>query len=90
MENLFQKQLYKLFFSGLILLFPILLFGQDILWEKSLGGRHADFLTDVVPTPDYGFLIAGSSLSKVSGNKIEQNRGDLDYWIWKMNEDGDI
>jgi hypothetical protein len=31
-------------------------FAQDILWEKSYGGKHADYLFDVVPTPDYGFI----------------------------------
>jgi hypothetical protein len=65
-------------------------FAQDILWEKSLGGRHADYLMDAQATPDYGFILAGSSLSKNSGNKMDDNVGDLDYWIWKMNEDGDL
>lgn len=65
-------------------------FAQDILWEKSYGGKHADFLTDAVPTPDYGFILGGSSLSKKTGNKTEDNRGDLDYWVWKMDEKGDL
>jgi hypothetical protein len=65
-------------------------FAQDILWEKSYGGKHADYLFDAVPTADYGFILAGSSLSVKSGNKTEDNRGDLDYWIWKMDEKGDL
>lgn len=63
---------------------------QDILWEKSYGGKHADYLFDVIPTPDYGFILAGSSLSKKTGNKTEDNRGDLDYWVWKMDEKGEL
>ena len=63
---------------------------QDIQWEKSYGGKHADYLFDVIPTPDYGFILAGSSLSKKTGNKTEDNRGDLDYWVWKMDEKGDL
>ena len=63
---------------------------QDILWEKSYGGKHAEYLFDVIPTPDYGFILAGSSLSKKTGNKTEDNRGDLDYWVWKMDEKGDL
>ncbi|RKS01443.1 T9SS type A sorting domain-containing protein [Flavobacterium sp. 102] len=63
---------------------------QDILWEKSYGGKHADYLFDVIPTPDYGFLLAGSSVSKKTGNKTEENRGDLDYWVWKMDENGEL
>lgn len=65
-------------------------YSQDILWEKSYGGKQADFLFDVIPTPDYGFILAGSSVSQKSGNKTEGNRGDLDYWVWKMDEKGDL
>ena len=63
---------------------------QNILWEKSYGGKHADYLFDAIPTPDYGFILAGSSLSKKTGNKTEDNRGDLDYWVWKMDEKGEL
>ena len=63
---------------------------QDILWEKSYGGKHADYLFDVIPTPDYGFILVGSSLSKKTGNKTEDNLGDLDYWVWKMDEKGEL
>jgi hypothetical protein len=65
-------------------------YSQDILWEKSLGGKHADYLMDVIATPDYGFILAGSSLSDKTGNKSQQANGDLDYWIWKMKENGDL
>jgi hypothetical protein len=67
-----------------------LTYSQDILWEKSLGGKHADYLMDVIATPDYGFILAGSSLSDKTGNKSQQGNGDLDYWIWKMKENGDL
>jgi len=63
---------------------------QNIQWEKSYGGEHNDYLMDVKATPDYGFILAGSSLSKKTGNKTEENNGDLDYWIWKMKENGDL
>ncbi|WP_445453144.1 T9SS type A sorting domain-containing protein [Flavobacterium sp. 25HG05S-40] len=65
-------------------------FSQDILWEKSYGGKHADYLFDIIPTPDNGFILAGSSLSKKTGSKTEDNRGDLDYWVWKMDEKGEL
>ncbi|WP_395053879.1 T9SS type A sorting domain-containing protein [Flavobacterium sp.] len=68
----------------------LLLFSQDILWEKSYGGKHAEYLMDAKPTADYGFILAGSSLSKKTGKKTEDNIGDLDYWIWKMDEKGDL
>ena len=72
------------------LLSTLCVFSQDILWEKSYGGKQADYLMDAIPTPDYGFILAGSSLSDKSGNKSENGMGDLDYWIWKMNEKGDL
>jgi hypothetical protein len=62
---------------------------QDIEWEKSFGGKHSDYLFDAIPTADYGFILAGSSLSKKTGGKTEDNNGDLDYWVWKMNEHGE-
>ena len=63
---------------------------QDILWEKSYGGKHAEYLFDAQPTADYGFILAGSSISGKTGNKEDANKGDLDYWIWKMDEKGDL
>ncbi|WP_035760015.1 T9SS type A sorting domain-containing protein [Flavobacterium tegetincola] len=62
---------------------------QDILWEKSFGGRHAEYLSDVQATSDYGFILGGSSLSRKSGNKNSFSKGDLDFWIWKMDENGE-
>ncbi|MEP6806058.1 MAG: T9SS type A sorting domain-containing protein [Flavobacterium sp.] len=80
-----MKKLYIL-----TLLLPFFTYSQDILWEKSYGGTHADYLFDAQPTADYGFILAGSSLSGKTGNKADDNQGDLDYWIWKMDEKGDL
>ncbi|MHC0443102.1 T9SS type A sorting domain-containing protein [Flavobacterium sp. 3-210] len=74
----------------LLAFLPFLAYPQDILWEKSYGGIHADYLFDAQPTADYGFILAGSSLSSKTGDKTEDNHGDLDYWIWKMNEKGEL
>ncbi len=78
-----------IFAVAALLFYTLPTFSQDILWEKSFGGRHAEYLADAVPTADYGFILAGSSLSSKSGNKTSDNEGDLDYWIWKMDEKGD-
>lgn len=79
------KKLLQLF-----LFYSCFTYSQDILWEKPYGGIHADYLFDAQPTADYGFILAGSSLSDKTGNKSEDNHGDLDYWVWKMNENGDL
>lgn len=81
-----MKKNYLLFF----ILLSFFTYSQDILWEKSYGGIHADHLFDAQPTADYGFILAGSSLSNKTGNKDDDNHGDLDYWIWKMNEKGEL
>ena len=82
--NLKKLLLYTILFST----FPTL--AQDVLWEKSLGGKQAEFLYDAQPTADYGFILVGSSLSDKSKDKEVANLGDLDYWIWKMKEDGSL
>lgn len=65
-------------------------FSQDIFWENSYGGRQSEYLLDVITTPDNGYLLAGSSISNKSGNITNNNKGNLDYWVWKMNVQGDI
>lgn len=61
---------------------------QDIQWQQVLGGVHSEYLYDVKATPDYGFLLIGSSFSEDSGNKSGKGQGDLDYFLWKMDESG--
>lgn len=73
---------------GLIAISFIKANGQALLWERSYGGKQSEYLFDAQPTADYGFILAGASLSVKSGNKQEGNNGDLDYWVWKMDEDG--
>lgn len=78
----------KLLYGILFIHWCTLSISQNILWENSYGGKHAEFLYDAIPTADYGFLLAGSSISNKNGNKADSNKGNLDYWIWKMDEKG--
>lgn len=75
----------------LFLLFSVLSiysYSQKILWEKTIGGKYSEYLFDMTPTLDNGFILAGSSLSNKSGNKAKEGNGNLDYFIWKMDKDG--
>ncbi|AWH86374.1 T9SS C-terminal target domain-containing protein [Flavobacterium album] len=81
---------HSLYLLGIIFFCSACLNAQDLLWEKSYGGKHADYLLDAQSTADYGFILAGTSLSQKSGNKTEDSQGDLDYWIWKMDENGEL
>lgn len=53
-------------------------YSQKLLWEQSYGGIHAEYLMDAIPTADYGFILAGSSVSGKTGNKKQDNAGNLD------------
>lgn len=82
---------YNTFYIILLFLSNYLnIYSQDILWEKSYGGKNSEYLFDAQPTADYGFILAGSSLSNKTGNKTDNNNGDLDYWVWKMGEKGEL
>jgi len=69
-------------------LFSVSVRSQKIEWQQVLGGAHSEYLYDVKATPDYGFLLAGSSFSGKTGTKTEAGQGDLDYFLWKMDESG--
>jgi len=69
-------------------LFSVNVRSQKIEWQQVLGGVHSEYLYDVKATPDYGFLLAGSSFSGKTGTKSEAGQGDLDYFLWKMDESG--
>ncbi len=90
MKQHYISRRYSLFLIGIFLFLTTEHYGQDILWEKSYGGIQSEYLFDAQPTADYGFILAGSSLSGKTGNKKQENIKDLDYWVWKMDEKGDM
>src|SRR5205085_2881439 len=55
---------------------------------KSLGGGAEDKAWSVVQTTDGGFVIAGSSLS--NNGDITIPHGDYDYWIVKLDANGNL
>ncbi|WP_461086205.1 PKD domain-containing protein [Spirosoma flavus] len=62
----------------------------DKVWDKSFGGTNEDFLFATVPTSDGGFLLGGHSYSPGDGgNKTAPNYGGTDYWVVKINGNGD-
>ncbi|QMU26719.1 GEVED domain-containing protein [Adhaeribacter radiodurans] len=58
------------------------------LWEKRYGGSSDDYLNTIIQTSDGGYLLGGSSLSGVSGDKTQASRGDRDYWVVKVSGTG--
>jgi hypothetical protein len=61
-----------------------------ILWDKTIGGSGDDFLTSLNQTSDGGFIVGMGSNSNISGEKTENSRGGLDYWILKLDDSGNI
>lgn len=50
-------------------------------WDVNYGGADDEFLYSIEEVCDKGFIAAGSSLSSISGDKTQDNRGEHDYWM---------
>lgn len=61
----------------------------NVLWNKSFGGAGNDSCNAVRRTSDGGFVIGGSSNSGVNGNKTSPNRGGYDYWVVRLDSNGE-
>lgn len=62
----------------------------DLVYEKSYGGDSTDNLAVIVSTGDEGYLLAGSSASGRNGEKSEDSKGGLDYWIVNIDKGGNV
>jgi hypothetical protein len=63
---------------------------RNIIWDKTYGGTGVDRLTSIIQTTDGGYLIGGSSDSDISAEKTDNSRGNIDIWIIKIDQSGDI
>ncbi len=59
----------------------------NLVWENTIGGSQSEHLTSILEIDD-GYIALGSSSSNISGDKTENSRGNLDYWIVKIGFDG--
>ncbi len=75
-----------------LFLFVFTIHAQDrnIQWQKTIGGSDVDGLTTMIETSDGGFFVGGTSSSNISGEKTEDSRGLSDYWILKLDSNGNI
>lgn len=63
---------------------------SGIIWQKTIGGSNSDMLSAIIETSDDGYLVGGSSDSDISGEKSENSKGGMDYWILKLDTTGTI
>lgn len=60
------------------------------LWQKSYGGLGDEYLGDVIELSDGSILMAGSSNSSATGDKTDASKGLIDYWIVKIDANGNV
>ena len=58
------------------------------LWDKSYGGINNDIAWAAQLTSDGGLVIGGGSISEASGNKASTNYGDYDFWLVRLDANG--
>lgn len=59
------------------------------IWDKRFGGSNDELAMAVAAVPGGGYVIAGYSLSGANGDKSELSRGGYDFWLVKIDENGD-
>ena len=62
----------------------------NIQFDKTIGGNSNDDLTAIQQTNDGGYILGGYSFSSKSGNKSENGRGFADYWVVKLDRNGNF
>ncbi len=60
----------------------------DILRSRCLGGSANEYANDGIATSDGGYLIAATSYS--SDGDVNNNHGDADIWVVKLDKSGEI
>jgi hypothetical protein len=59
-----------------------------ISWDKTIGGSAEDRFFSLQQTSDGGYILGGYSVSNISGDKTEDSKGSVDYWVIKLNGTG--
>ena|GEM_PF-1989491 len=62
----------------------------NIVWQMTAGGYDNEQAGQVTGLKDGSCIIAGSSLSDISGNKSENSFGGYDYWVLKRSAAGSV
>ena len=57
------------------------------IWSGTYGGDSTELFSQIVEVSD-GYVLVGSSISTPSGNKSAGTNGGYDYWVVKIDKDG--
>ncbi|GAB3511276.1 Ig-like domain-containing protein [Emticicia fontis] len=58
-------------------------------WDKSLGGNEGEIGFCVELADDGGYVMAATTQSSIGGDKQSASRGGDDFWIIKINQNGE-
>ncbi|MBK8563484.1 MAG: gliding motility-associated C-terminal domain-containing protein [Saprospiraceae bacterium] len=58
----------------------------NIIWSQTFGGSLNERAESIHPTTDGGFILAGYSES--ADGDIATNKGEFDYWVFKLDANG--
>ena len=59
-------------------------------WDRTYGGDSTDLLYELIETADGGYMIGGISQSGASGERSDPRIGDFDWWVLKLDNNGNI
>src|SRR5712691_5742213 len=59
-----------------------------IEWQRAFGGSQNETLTSLQQTADGGFILGGYSYSSDDGNKTTTNFGGADFWVLRLDANG--
>jgi gliding motility-associated-like protein len=59
-----------------------------IIWEKNYGANDLEEPRNILELKDGSIVVCGNSESGVFGDKTSLNYGQADYWILKLDKDG--
>ncbi len=62
----------------------------NIQWQNTIGGSNVDRVYSISQTFDGGYIIGGASASNISSDKTENSQGFDDYWVIKLDTNGNI
>lgn len=62
--------------------------GGNYLWKKTFGGNNDDVILDLEKSNDGGVVFV--SKSKSNSNNFSTNLGDFDFWVTKLDSNGNV
>ncbi len=65
----------------------------EIIWKQRYGGNLDDWARDILQTEDGGYMVAAAAESYAGSGEVNVNFGNnhtYDYWILRLNENGQI